>query len=363
MNPQTALTLLLLGASLSPAFAQQSAPPPLAVVAKAGPDANRHDFKTVSLLAQRSVVHTFTLRNTGAAPVTVRGARSACGCISTVAGSAGAGEGTVVAPGATTEVRVELDLGKVPAGPLRKQIEVVGEGAASPVLATLEMVGTLAPVAVFDPPLLDLGRVEAGAGKQQEVSVALDARAVADGRSWPEPAVVTPSGTVSTAVRVTPLPEAPAEATDAAGVRRLVRRYRLTLGKDAPVGNVSGTLTFPAPAEPAALRGAVAFVSGEVYGDLTSTPQLVAFAGGQRVRRVRLEASGAAAFAGLKVTSASPHLTARLVPAAAGATRELEVTLAEGAPASLTESSVEVTTAAGLRLVLPVRIYPLPGTK
>jgi len=304
----------------------------------------------VSLLAQPKVAHTFRLRNTAAAPVTIRSAVSACGCIGTVAGG-------VVAPGGTTEVRVELDLAKVPAGTLRKQIEVIGDNGT--VLATLEMVGTLAPAAVFDPPILDFGRIESGRGKAQEVTVALDARAISGGKPWPSPGVVAPDGSSPASLRVTPLPEAAREATDAAGVRRLRRRYRVEVGEGAPVGVVSGTLTFPAPDAGPALRAAVAFVSAEVYGDITCSPQLIAFAGSEEIRRVELRAADPAVFSGLKVRSASPHLTARLAapdPASAGV-RTLEVTLESGAPATLTESSVELTTANGQRVVLPVRVY------
>ena len=170
---------LLLGLLLIiPARFVLAAPPALTVVTGQGTtqtDATtaRYDFGTRRMSDESPLEHTFTLRNSGTAPVTVDRLQSSCGC--TTAFLAGDQDlPLTVGPGGIIPVRVSIAPHRLTPGPMEKSVWVFTHGAAD-ASVLLEITGTLqddpdpgaAPApAVTSPPTPAAGASSVGAAPQ-----------------------------------------------------------------------------------------------------------------------------------------------------------------------------------------------------
>lgn len=136
---------LLLTAGIRPALAA-----PLMVVAGAGttvadqdrPPAGRYDFGTRLLSDDTAIVHTFTLRNAGTAPVTLSRLEAACGCTTAVL------SGTQTLPltlgvGQTVSVEVNVSPSRLIPGPAEKIVRVYTTDDSMQEAAVLEIFGTV----------------------------------------------------------------------------------------------------------------------------------------------------------------------------------------------------------------------------
>lgn len=340
-----------------------------AVPAPMGPPSSgeplRYDFGQVSLLDTTQVEHSFRLQNTSGTPLKIARLSSTCGCTSTIVGSAGNGSmGSTsyptLAPGEETTIRVAVNLAPLRPGALRKSITVYAEGKPEPV-ARYEITGTLLPTITFSPPLVDFGRVNAGETRPVTLTATLDARLTANS-ALPQLVASHP------AVRIQPLPDtktSPASKT-------VVRTYTVSLAPDAPLGPLTGSITF-APAVPAAgspnvskaLSATSVFVVGQVGGAVSAQPQAVAFgaimSGQKATRQIVLTGTNAAVLKNRRITSNSPWLTI----AAAHPDKEqaqpisetIEIALRPDAPAGVLQTQLTVTLENGQRLLLPVSAY------
>lgn len=352
----------------------------------------RHDFGAVTLLDRPRIEHTFTLKNNANQPVTIERLQASCGCASALVqpdqkGTLGGADGlpkaapTTLSPGQQALVRVIVDLAGLPPGPLHKPVSVFVQGSAAPAVV-LEMHGTLLPNIIFAPAPVDFGRVDAGASKSRTLSVTLDARLAASGL----PRLVSSNP----AIHITPtLTEAGAGANpsgasptnDTKNDIKRVQTYTLTVAPDAPIGPIMGSVQFvpttttvvssrPAaaaaaadPAVAAVLRSASALVVGQVTGDVSAEPPMlalgVALAGQASARQIVLRAASPAALKDVKVSGNDAWLTARVGESTPGSplTRTLEVRLGGGAPPGVLHSQVRVTLGNGQRLVVPVSGY------
>jgi len=142
----------LLGLSLgllmttSARLALASPPPALSIVTGQGTmqaDATtaRYDFGTRRMSDESPLEHTFTLRNTGTAPVTVDRLQSSCGCTTAFL----AGDQNLpltVGPGGIIPVRVSIAPHRLAPGPMEKSVWVFTHGA-SDASVLLEVTGTM----------------------------------------------------------------------------------------------------------------------------------------------------------------------------------------------------------------------------
>lgn len=400
----------------------------------------RHEFGTVSLLDTNTVEKTFTLKNTGSSAVTLARLQASCGCLSALVeeadtkGSSSASSnspaplrGVKILPGQEKQVKVSVSLPGLRPGPLTKSVLVyVAEQPDRPA-AQIDMVGTLAPAVSFSTPqpLLDFGRVKAGEEHSVILTATFDSR-LFDGvaaETVSSPAAIpplAPSGQ-NPHITVTLLPPDAATASQEAGTatkkgpqqQQIQRRYRLTLAKAAPLGLLSDLLTFaaaqpnaaaavaltsPATGNPAAAttrlmawRSVALPIAGEIVGDVSAQPSMIAFgmtnAGQSVTRRITLTAARATLLKGVTITTngingnsstAVADIAARIVenpsaagpeaaPAAAGAgttataaTATLEVTLPASARPGPVQARVALTFSNGQRLYVPINGYIVP---
>lgn len=128
-----------------------------------------HDFGTVGTGGTGS--HAFTVRNVGGGPL--RLTRGATSCTCTIAdfeqAEGGEGDRLTLAPGATTQVRLEWK-GKGPGGPFRQQATIHTDDPRRPeVVFVVE--GTVVPSWKAVPEAVQVSRVSATAGGRAEVQV------------------------------------------------------------------------------------------------------------------------------------------------------------------------------------------------
>lgn len=137
--------VLLLGLLLA-TCALAAPPPALTIVTGQGTtqaDATtaRYDFGTRRMSDESPLEHTFTLRNTGTAPVTVDRLQSSCGC--TTAFLDGDKDlPLTVGPGGLLPVRVSVAPHRLAPGPMEKSVWVFTHGA-SDAGVLLEITGTM----------------------------------------------------------------------------------------------------------------------------------------------------------------------------------------------------------------------------
>lgn len=351
-----------------------------AAVTVPAPDRGQHDFGSVNLLDQSEVAQAFTLKNPNQFPLTITRLQSACDCVSALAEAktktgAAPPDATTLAPSDEISLRVALDLTKVAPGAVRKTVVVFAQGQTQPA-ALLEMTGTVVPAVRFSPPVLDFQRVPVGEASSLALAVTADARLANFG-------ALPPLVSSNPAIQIRPTAnkvDAPLERKNSPTV---TRNYVLTLAKDTPLGLLSGTVSFAHPVESsgpapttvtapsavaAALKANSAALAGQVTGDVSAEPQVVAFGmvplGQQVLREVTITSTRAAHLTDLKISSDSPWLWARMtVPKASAVrplTQTLEVTIRPNAPAGLLQTRLFIVLANGQKLQLPVTAYISP---
>jgi len=131
----------------------------LAAPALAGPiftfDKNVHDF--AKIMQGKTIVHTFTFRNTGDAPGTITRVSSSCGC--TVANVSA----KVIQPGKTGTIQASFDSSDFQ-GPVSKEVYVYLGNQQKPAY-TLTMKGVVVEELVITPRQINLGTVKVGVRK------------------------------------------------------------------------------------------------------------------------------------------------------------------------------------------------------
>ena len=372
----------------------------ISVLPETRTNSGSHDFGTVSPLDHPEIFYDFVLRNDSPRPLVLTRLLPSCSCTSvtvTVAGAtAYSREGAenvqtlpAVAPGQQFTVLVSINLVHLAPGPTLKSVAVFVRGKRLPAF-TLEMKGTLLPVASFAPAFIDFGKLDprmSAATSSQRLTVSLDARLAPKGQ-WPALVSSNPD------VRLTPLPAAvPIPSPDAhqGTLKGMVpRRYQLTLTPGGTLGPLQGRVSFVAPAktgstassgaasDPGTTDGSSqaflaepsALLIGEIAGDVSASPASLAFgavpAGQLAIRTILLTAGSAALLSGLKASCASPWLTPRLsgethvFSGGQSAVRSLAVSLRPGMPDGVVRSDVVVTLRTGQRLVIPASAYTAP---
>lgn len=290
-----------------------------------------------------------------------------------------------VAPGQQFTVRVSINPAHLAPGPTLKSVALFVRGNPQSAF-TLEMKGTLLPVASFTPTFIDFGKLDprkSEATPSQRLTVSLDARLAPKGQ-WP--ALVSSNPDVRLTLLPAEAPSLPETARQGMLKGMLTRVYLLTLAPGGTLGPLQGRVSFAAPAKTAStasqaasdpttsenspqdlLAEPSALLIGEITGDVAASPSSLAFgavAAGQPVTRTLLLTAGSAALlSGLKASCASPWLTPRLsgethvFSGGRSAVRSLDVTLCPGMPDGVVRSDIVVRLRTGQRLVIPASAY------
>ncbi len=217
---RSALTAFFFFAAACPVGSDPAPPAPVQAVAAA------YDFGSRSALDPSPVTHTFTLEAWAAAPVTVDRLQPSCRCTRAApeAGTDALGRFTI-APGHAARIDVTFDPSDVLPGAVEKEVYVFVSGQSTPA-ATLHIRGVLTPPVVFSASSLDFGAVVVGEARTLPLTVTLDPRLPAPGR---------------TARLVCSDPSLRVVRRQAASARQLT--YLVTVPEDARPGKIAGTLT------------------------------------------------------------------------------------------------------------------------
>jgi hypothetical protein len=413
-------TLAVPAAALPPAVAEPpagqavqtpAAAPMLTVVAIDGvkaeePGVGKLDFGAVDSLQNAKVEHDFILRNDTREPITIGRLQPTCGCTSVLMGEGNETTKTL-APGEEVKARVSIDITRF-RGPIHKAVRAFGPD--NTLLATMDITADVQGVVNFSSRQIDFGTVNFGTPASQPLIMTLSPSVPLTG-ALPKLVSSNPH------VVITPMAGKGANASAAmakAGAAQNERYYSVAVSPKAPIGQLSATLSFdlppatetavaPTAGQPttdvgdghsqvkikavgaldsgliAALRGTVVIVTADVVGRIAASPSMVVFGNAvEATRQVTLTSASAAILKKLKIRSASPWITARLlstkekkqaknvshpVPVAgdagtgnesARATATLEVTLSPKAPVGTLETQLHILTADGEDLSLPV---------
>ena len=323
-------------------------------------------FGTLNPLDTPKIQAVFHLKNETDKPILLERLQPSCHCTHAQAIPPQAGALTV-APGETLALYVSVDLAGHPAGSLEKSVSVYVPGQTQPA-AVLIMKATLTPLVALSPPLLDFGTVPAGKAKPLTLTVTVDPRLAPRG--------VLPALRLSSSVlRLVPQPIIVTQADGAVKPKTITRNYIVSVPANAPLGPISGTVSFAPAGEPnsavsQAFAAGSVLLLGQVQGEVGAVPQTLSFGtvrqGEGASRQISLLGNQAGDVKTLSTASPSPYITARLLPPATSfgtgsqlvtSARSLRVTLSPQAPAGTMQTQLRVTLASGRRLVIPITAY------
>jgi hypothetical protein len=304
-----------------------------------------YDAGTVDPIRTPHLDRTFTFKNTTNRPLTVARLRGSCGCETLLLLKGGiAAPTTRLEPGEQATIHLSVNLHGGQSGPVRKYVWVDGPAASSGQtlpLATLEVDILLERSVTFLPSSLQFGKVAAGAGASQSLTVSFDA-SLFPGSDPPR--LTSPSPDVQAR------PTGPLEHTFEDGKPQLQQTYQVILSHEAHAGPISGELGFdlpPLPSSVAPVTRVKLLLSGEVAGALDVLPASVFFgsvpAGSPVTRSVVLSTASPASSPSFTVTTSAPWLHASLNPASFPAKQHiLSITLTPQAPIGPVQCTVTV---------------------
>jgi len=332
-----------------------------------------YDLGHTNALAGSRIEHTFTLRNDSLTTLHLDRLQSSCGCTSAVISNGSTASAAppslvstmVVTPHQELKVHVTIDPTHLAAGPIEKYVWVFVQGQ-SDAAAILKITGTLDAGALFSPSTLDFGKVPVGTTPTQRLTLALD-------RQW-LPAGATPQLVSSDPdVTITSITDSASDKGSAALLTDSspeTRVYQLTVSPHSHLGLLSGVVSLLVAEADGTIKVTNSSVPlhGEVEGEITATPQVIAFgmvtAGQSAVQQVTVTAKSANGLKGIKASSISPFIFAKLVPTAGTRAKHpaansliLQISLSPQIPAGTLESQIMVTSADGQQIVLPVSVY------
>jgi hypothetical protein len=336
-------------------------PPSLVAVSTSERNANNfavssYDFGEANPFSGKPIDHAFTLRNDSAFSWKLDHLQSSCGCTTAIVGGKAGGDvkGVVVPAKGTVEIQVSVDPTHLSPGAVEKVVGVYVQGQAEPV-ATLVMAGTLQAGVAFRPATVDFGNVTAGNEAKQTLTVTVDPM-------FPHPEKAPRLLCSDSNIQIS-------EGTPAGGEGQTHRyTYTLSISSRPYVGQINGALSVVRPdvTDSVQTLNVSVPVVGRVLGDLSSSPETVAFGmvtlGKTAPRKVTLTGSTAESMAGLKVSSASQDVATKIVGVKDN-TAVLVVSLKPSLKAGALQTQVIVTTPSGQQLLLPVYVYAVAPAK
>jgi len=320
-------------------------------------DTYRYEAGAVDTIRTPHLERAFTLKNTTRQPITLTRLRGSCGCETLLLLKGGVSTPTThLAPGEQAVIHLSVNLHTGQPGAVRKYVWIDGlapaSGQTAP-LATLEVDILLEQSVSFTPRFLDFGKIEAGAGAKQSVTVSFDPAL------FPTSILPLLSGT-GPDMRTSLL--GPLQHIVEDGKPRLRQTYQVTLSPSAHAGSLSSGLWLELPPAPGgqALAPRVDLpVTGQVAGALDALPASMFFgslpAGKPATRSVALSLGSSSGGQSLSVTTSNPWLHAALdQPTATGRHRLLSITLTDQAPLGPVQGKVTVILGKEDRLDIPV---------
>jgi len=316
----------------------------------------------------------FELTNNAGKTINVTALRPSCGCTAALIEGSSSALPYALKAGAKMLIRVNIDTFHLTPGKIDKTVSVIAEGQNDPI-AVLELTGSVLSAVTFSKPAIDFGRIDAGGESRVYVSltyaISTEATAANIDMVSSDPNIIINSGGKD---------EGPAAATAGEDTEpKNHRTFNVTLRPGSNIGTLSGRLS-------AVLQGTTGATltlaelpfTGIVTGEITATPQVVAFGtslhGHTATQQILITGKDVKS---ITTTSPSPYITAafnsKLIDAArvnrpfgAAPTDKngsvpdsakavlLTVTLSPKAPAGIIESSITLTTTHGQTLRLPV---------
>jgi hypothetical protein len=319
-------------------------------------------FVKVNPLITSNLEHDFVIVNSGSAGINIDHLRSACGCTSAILnGSQTHVGGQLVDPGGKIAVHVKVDLGQFNSGHIVEPVWVYLSGQAKPAL-TLQIEGEIEKLVQFAPETIDFGRVQAGKRVTIMVTATFDPSFYNRGIIR-VPLSNNPDINIDEVAKSDPLSEID---------RKMKITYKVTLSASAKLGKFDETVVVRPPKSHLHISGAGLFrISGEVGGDISATPTLIAFGTVERaigpVQIVRVNGISREALEGLSISTGSTYLTAhfKLIDSStlaqslssskdsnSASEGQLVIGLTSGAPAGPFVSDVSLRTDSGQTLVL-----------
>jgi hypothetical protein len=328
----------------------------------------RVELGSIDPISRPIVEQSFTLTNRSQSAVRIVRIESTCGCTNATLDGSGADAGPLeIAPGRSAELRATHQLFLIRPGQMKKYIWLYAEGRKEPA-ATVEIALNLRAGVRFEPANLDFGTLQAGRSKELRIEAQIDARlAPLTGRPGPILPVCSDPDVRIVEVRPGRRPNA---------LRGWVRRaYLLTVSPRASIGAHVAALSFPpdsgtsSTVDPNVLILAQGLATARfvVEGRISATPAVAAFGvvdpGKEHRLRLPLAGKDRTALRGLSVMSGAPWLDATVIASSHPRRATLELTLAGSAPYGPQETQVQLTTADGQRLVVPVKALIQPRSK
>ncbi|HET6384883.1 MAG TPA: hypothetical protein VFJ58_15930 [Armatimonadota bacterium] len=371
--------------------------------ARAGASTAIYDFGAADLLVRPRIDRSFFVRNDHNFAVTLTEVRSSCGCTTAVLG----GSAPVVlplklAPHTQVELHATIDLRPLPSGTVDKSIWIYTAGQYAPA-ASIEIRGSIESQLYFIPSLLNFGKVRRGHSRSLIFSLRYESDLWPPGKP-PHLLCSNPN------VRIKPLLARPIRAPEAAAVlqspvsraggsttlagrvgapvRAIDQAYLAILKGSSSSGAISARISVSpegsSATDPSVIAEAILPILADVRGDITASPEAVAFGAVTRGRggsqAITLDvASDAAA---MRAICGSRYLTVTLLAGSSsqGASKKsasgrrtapndhsadtpdrvtLSVTISPKAPTGVFKSKITLTTAPGVSLIIPVSAYVL----
>ena len=321
-----------------------------------------YSFPSVNAAQSAPITHVFSVANTTEKAVTIDHLQPSCGCTSAVLdGAPTQDKPTTIPPHGSVDVRMSIDPSRLSPGNVDKFVMVyVKEQAAA--FATLEMKGTLVPGATYSPTSLHFGHVPYSKGAQLPLTVTLD------------PAILAPkmhAHLISTQYGVEVVPVTPEPPTSPATTGTLTRQYTVLVSPSARLGAFNGVVTMMVSDGHGGERqvSTPAPITGDVVGQVTASPEVVAFAmvtaGEASTQEVTLEGLTPADIPKTKLLVAGDMLEAHFAPLPKNDPRKnairLLVSIMKKAKPGSMSSEIVVMMADGSQLLLPVNAYIVGG--
>lgn len=298
--------------------------------------------------------HTFIVQNPTHRVLTIGSLRGSCGCETLLLTKDGVQARQVrLAPGEQAEVLLDVHLTPDQFGFVRKYVWVYGVKPGQEVpLATLALDMTLRQSVVFTPKRLDFGSIPSGMGKEQKVTVTVDA-ALVSGLFLP------PLVSSDPAIRGVPCGPLQKKIVNEKAV--FCQQYAVVISPSASAGNVATELRFQTASGPenAPLMRPALPVAGIVAGNLSAMPASVFFgslpAGRPATRTVVVSLAVAQSVGSLHVTCSASWLHAAFDPSdTVGKHHLLTVALTNQAPLGLLQGKITITAGKDESVMIPV---------
>jgi hypothetical protein len=282
------------------------------------------------------IKHTYRLKNTGTAPLSINGVRTSCGC------TAAKPTQSRLLPGEESDIAVTFDTG-AEHGQATRTITVFTNDPRHPELQ-LTLRGDVKVQVEAMPPLVVFGRVKRGTEQSRQVMLT---------DQMPDR-----SFTVSGITKTSPYVRVTSKTVQS---RKPAVLLTVTLLRTAPAGPVNDVVKVSTSRAPVEIP-----VSGTVLGDINVNPPQVSFGivphHASALRYLRLMNSGGRPIRVTGISSNNPSVRAAVEPIKAGREYKISVQLAPNTPDGVLRGMLAIKTDDPHQQDLQVPFYGIVGS-